>query len=160
MNRTCRDTRGRITRYLDGELAGAQRAALEAHVAACGECRQELAAVRTLRAALAEVPVPGSEAADRTRILAAAGPLLERHAGRAGRARAGAGWLWPDDLVTAGAVAASVVLAVLLVQGRNAGGPAPGVARSSPVYTVAEHEALEAARSLKADETLHLKGMS
>ncbi|PYP99161.1 MAG: hypothetical protein DMD34_00150, partial [Gemmatimonadetes bacterium] len=32
----------RLSEYLDGELAGSERTALEAHLASCGNCRATL----------------------------------------------------------------------------------------------------------------------
>ncbi len=36
----CAGVRGQLSDYLDGELAGPQRAAVEAHLGACEECRR------------------------------------------------------------------------------------------------------------------------
>ena len=50
-----------IRAYLDGELAADARAAFEAHLAACGRCRDEaadLAKVLALLRAAPGVPVP------------------------------------------------------------------------------------------------------
>ena len=38
----------RLSEYVDGELEPAERAALEAHVAGCAECRTDLAGLRTV----------------------------------------------------------------------------------------------------------------
>ncbi len=47
-----------LSAYLDGELAPADAAALERHLAACAECRDELAALREVRALLRALPPP------------------------------------------------------------------------------------------------------
>ncbi len=50
--------RERLSAYLDGELAPADAAALERHLAACAECRDELAGLREVRALLRALPAP------------------------------------------------------------------------------------------------------
>jgi len=44
----CLNTEERLTDYLDGQLQGAERAQLEAHLAECAACRQLAAQVRAL----------------------------------------------------------------------------------------------------------------
>ena len=48
MTWTCEHTETRLSDYLDGLLAGAERSAFEAHVAGCAECAPLLASVRGL----------------------------------------------------------------------------------------------------------------
>ena len=50
--------RERLSAYLDGELAPADAAALERHLAECAECRDELAALREVRTLLRALPQP------------------------------------------------------------------------------------------------------
>lgn len=50
--------RERLSAYLDGELAPDDAAALERHLAACAECRDELAALREVRTLLRALPSP------------------------------------------------------------------------------------------------------
>lgn len=50
--------RERLSAYLDGELAPADAAALERHLAECAECRDELAALREVRTLLRALPPP------------------------------------------------------------------------------------------------------
>jgi anti-sigma factor (TIGR02949 family) len=52
----CGQHRDRFSEYLDGELDGQARAALEAHVAGCAECRQELDALRRTVQAVRDLP--------------------------------------------------------------------------------------------------------
>lgn len=47
-----------IAAYYDGELSGERLRRMEAHLAACPECRAELEALRALSAMLAESPAP------------------------------------------------------------------------------------------------------
>jgi hypothetical protein len=47
-----------LPEYLDGELPAFRRRRLEAHVEACSACRQELAALKEVVAALKATPVP------------------------------------------------------------------------------------------------------
>jgi anti-sigma factor RsiW len=46
---------GLLTEYLEGGLAGATLAALEAHLAGCGACAQYFESLRTTRAAVARL---------------------------------------------------------------------------------------------------------
>ena len=48
----------RLVSYLRGELEAAERAAIEAHLAACPVCRQALADFQRLAADLARLPAP------------------------------------------------------------------------------------------------------
>jgi hypothetical protein len=48
MTWTCEQVESRLSDYLDGLLAGPERAALDAHAAACPECAPLLASVRAL----------------------------------------------------------------------------------------------------------------
>jgi anti-sigma factor RsiW len=84
--------------YLDDRLDPAQRAAAEAHLAACPACRAELAALRDMLAMLEALP-PERLPADLT------GPVLARIAPAANP--------WPQRLALA-AFAAQVVIALAL----------------------------------------------
>jgi hypothetical protein len=59
----------RLDEYLDGELAGADRAAVEDHLASCAACRSELERSKKLEAVLRSVP--SGEAPDADRFLQA-----------------------------------------------------------------------------------------
>lgn len=50
--------RERLSAYLDGELAAADAAALERHLAECAECRDEVTGLREVRALLRALPQP------------------------------------------------------------------------------------------------------
>jgi hypothetical protein len=50
--------RERLSAYLDGELAPAERAALDAHLRECEQCQRELAALLQTRALLRALPTP------------------------------------------------------------------------------------------------------
>ncbi len=159
MNRDCRRLRPLITRHLDRELAEPEVRALDVHLAACAECRAELEALGTLRAAARQVRAPGPRPDESARILAAASPLLERHARAIGRP-ARLPLLWPDDLVTAGALAASFFLLFVLVQERKGTEPGARGVGSSPVYTLEERQARDSGTPLDRGETIHLEGLS
>lgn len=60
---SCPDVR--LEEYLDGELQGAPREAVEAHLASCGDCRRELAELRRLEEVLRAVPAGAAPDADR-----------------------------------------------------------------------------------------------
>lgn len=55
----------RLEEYLDGELAAADRAPLEAHLESCADCRAELERLRKLEALLRRVPAGAPPDADR-----------------------------------------------------------------------------------------------
>jgi anti-sigma factor RsiW len=57
MNPLCWRFRRRLGGYQDEELSARRRARVEAHVAGCESCRQELASLGRLRSALAREPV-------------------------------------------------------------------------------------------------------
>src|SRR5881397_3316708 len=46
-----------LSAYLDGELRGAERARIDAHLPGCAECRETLAALRATVADLAALPL-------------------------------------------------------------------------------------------------------
>ena len=54
--KNCQDIQPDLSAYVDGELAPSRRAEIEAHVAACPRCQQELAGLRTLAAGVAALP--------------------------------------------------------------------------------------------------------
>lgn len=55
---SCRATRGKISRYLDGELRLSKSRLLEAHLAQCRACARELAELRGVGALLRKTAVP------------------------------------------------------------------------------------------------------
>ena len=52
----------RLGAYLDAELEAGERAAVESHLHACASCREELAALREVHAALLRAELPEPEA--------------------------------------------------------------------------------------------------
>lgn len=66
----CADAKAWLPDWLTNELPPTDRAALDAHVAQCAECQQELAATRQLWQQLATVPTPEPRPEMRTRFYA------------------------------------------------------------------------------------------
>jgi hypothetical protein len=52
----CQDIQPELSAYLDGELTPPQRAEVEAHLASCPRCQEELAELKTLAAGVAALP--------------------------------------------------------------------------------------------------------
>ena len=52
----CQDIQPELSAYLDGELMPPQRAEVEAHLASCPRCQEELAELKTLAAGVAALP--------------------------------------------------------------------------------------------------------
>jgi anti-sigma factor ChrR (cupin superfamily) len=52
----CQDIRPELSAYLDGELTPSQRTEVEAHLASCPRCQEELAELKTLAAGMAALP--------------------------------------------------------------------------------------------------------
>lgn len=52
----CQDIQPELSAYLDGELTPPQRAEVEAHLASCPRCREEVAELKTLAAGVAALP--------------------------------------------------------------------------------------------------------
>src|SRR5262245_33034353 len=104
----CERQREMLGALVDGELSGAERVELEAHVAGCASCRQELEELQRLAAAFAALPevrpAPDFEARFWARVARgedAPQGLLARLLG----------WLSPGKgLVLAGAAAAALAL--------------------------------------------------
>ena len=53
---------GRMSAYVDGQLASRRRTRLERHLAQCGECRRLLAGLRSTLDALRRLPAPSGGA--------------------------------------------------------------------------------------------------
>ena len=152
MNRSCTETRRRITRDLDGELPPKEQAKLAAHLEQCAGCRAALDEQRSLRSLWRELPAPVSRPEDRRAIIAAA----ERLGRSAASARPGPFGLRWDTWLTAGALAASVLLAIwssASFRSIHAWGRWP---TSSTVLTVSEAALREEGRGLEARESLEL----
>jgi hypothetical protein len=71
---TCRDARDDLSALLDEAMAPAARAALEAHLAACPDCRRELEALRATAALLRRLGPARAPAGFVDRVVAAAYP--------------------------------------------------------------------------------------
>jgi anti-sigma factor RsiW len=129
--------RERLSAYLDGALAPAERAALESHLADCPACQGELADLRALRALLRAMPAP---ALPRSFLLPEDGavpvPLAAR--GRPSPATVRSRGRGPRAAEWVGALVASLGLALLLGSAfANHGATSAGMA-SAPQYTGAE----------------------
>lgn len=66
----CEDARERLQEYLDGQLPPAETQTVEAHLAACAACREDLALLRQVDAALATLPVLEEPAAFTAQVMA------------------------------------------------------------------------------------------
>ena len=146
----CSEAESMLQRQLDGEDV-AERAALDAHVAACPGCRERFAAADRLTAGLRR-RAPAVGPADLTdRIVARV-----REERRRGRRRRFAGVALASGVL----LAASVLLALgILTQGRKAPGgpPAPVTVQNAPSVQEQFGEAGQAVVALTlrtADETV------
>jgi Putative zinc-finger len=72
---TCADNRSLHSALLDGELAPAERAQVEAHLATCAECTAELSALARTLGMLHALPAPRAPLGFVDRVLEAARPL-------------------------------------------------------------------------------------
>ena len=110
---TCDETRDRLDDFVDGELAPAERAGLEEHLARCAECRAGEARLRALLEEAAALPLEVAPPEDLW-------PHIER------RIRVSGAGSWPRYL----AAAACVVLALAgaLTARNTEPTAAPGVA--------------------------------
>ncbi|MFQ5720474.1 MAG: zf-HC2 domain-containing protein [Acidobacteriota bacterium] len=100
-----------LSAYLDGELAGGERADVEAHLAACASCAAELADLRRLAAAHAGMAAPAVPADLAARLRARLG-LPEEVTGETCDLR-------DADAAVAGAVAGAVPSAGVRLSGRS-----------------------------------------
>lgn len=80
----CEEARDRIGALIDGELAGEPRRDIDAHVAACGGCAQELADLKRLKRQVAAVRAPA-----RPGLADAIRAAVAREAGRSVAAKPG-----------------------------------------------------------------------
>jgi len=69
----CKAVQEQLQEYLDGQLSPGQAQAIQAHLDACAACREELALLRQVDAALATVPLLEESAHFTTRIMAQLG---------------------------------------------------------------------------------------
>jgi anti-sigma factor RsiW len=129
---TCKANRQQFSRYLDGGLDAAARAAVEAHVAGCTGCREELARWQILSGALrgaapAAVPEGLAERAFRAAMAGSVGPaarpvsFLDRFLPVASRT------------AMVGAAATALIWAGLLIGGGGGSGDSSTVAATDPM---------------------------
>ncbi len=114
---------------LDGRLAGAERAEIQAHVARCRRCREELAALERGRAAARGLPKLAQPADLAVRIARALDAEDRPSAPSPTRRRLPHRW----PLVAAGLIAAAALVALLMVRRATADLPA-AVARDFAGY--------------------------
>ncbi len=124
---TC-DQLSQIHRYHDGELSPPQRAEVEAHLAACVECRRALADLQRLSSLIAAAPMAEMPAEALQRMADAGAAAMDRGIVRI------AGWL-------TAAAAAVIAGALLYWPGEYANGEAQAtvwetVAVTSPIAAV------------------------
>lgn len=136
----------RLAGYVDGTLEQAERAAVDAHLASCERCREEIELADGARAALAaleDVPVPYGLT---DRVIAEAGTRFERRR-----------VVW-ERLQWAGGLAAAAALVLVVVL--NVGGQ-PDAARqlAATAATGAAVEAPEAAQDASASGLPPFQGL-
>jgi anti-sigma factor RsiW len=101
-----------LTAYVDGELAAAERARVEAHLAGCDSCRATQALLLRTVAVLRDVPALEPSAEVRRQVLR----RIDEQAPSLG-ARLLAGWRATWLLPTLAGTAAAAILAVALIRG-------------------------------------------
>ncbi|HVR86842.1 MAG TPA: FecR domain-containing protein [Planctomycetota bacterium] len=102
---TCAEFEPRLGAHLDGQLAGDERAAVDAHLASCDACRQALEGIRAQHQVLEE-----AFASDRRANEALAGRVVDAFRGRPRRR------LW---FISGAAAAAALLLGLLLLRERE-----------------------------------------
>jgi Putative zinc-finger len=114
--RECGGLRRELGVYVVGAIAGAERRAIDDHLASCPDCRRELAELAGLPGLLARVPVieaeglvgpEGNGSADELRIDASLGSLLRRAADYRRHGR----WPWLAAAAAAGLLAGAGAVA-------------------------------------------------
>jgi anti-sigma factor RsiW len=121
----------RLSAYLDGELAPAERAAVEAHLAACPECAAFLAELSAADRAAAALPAEAPEGYFDTFPARVRARLQPRKAARP--ARRVPAWTW----AAAAALFLAVITPLTLREARHAADearpPAPTAAKTAPL---------------------------
>ncbi len=126
--------------YLDDDLAGSERAALEAHLERCPSCAEELELARRISGELRSLP----RMACPPEVSRAAIEHADSHPPLVARLRG----LWSDRRVWQPAVAFALVAALGIAYWREAGAPAP-VAPPAPEAAYSEAEIARAEAELK-----------
>jgi hypothetical protein len=114
--------REQLWAFLDGELTGTTRQAMQVHLETCASCKEELAALRRLSQTLREAPLPAAlpPAARFSEALVQRLPPRSTHAIAVSMPRAG--WLVPLGMLLALVlVQATSVLSILVGLARSAG---------------------------------------
>jgi hypothetical protein len=142
--------RERLSAYLDGELAPAERAAVAAHLDACGECQARLAELGAADEAAAALPLEAPAGYFESFPARVRARLEPRPARRARRLPA---WTW--------AAAAALLLAVvtpltLLRRPHMAPSVPPGESRAAPVAAREARQAASPAPAAGRDELAKL----
>ena len=133
-----------VSAYADGELAGDDLAAVEAHLEACAECRGRVEAYREMDLAAADagsLRAPEVGAAEWERRGAEIERSLDHRAGR-GRRAVGSSWFRRVAWGFAVAAAAVIMLAVFFPGdlGQNGGPPESGGAVAEVISCEAEDD--------------------
>lgn len=121
----CEREREAIGALVDGQLEGAERAELEAHLAGCTGCRQELDELQRLAAAFAALPAVEPPADFEARFWARIAREADAPRGFAARLRA---LFSPAGFVAAGVVAAAALLLFMNAPRTQLPAAAPGAA--------------------------------
>jgi anti-sigma factor RsiW len=113
---SCAERREALSAYVDDELAPAERAELETHLAGCPACREALAGARRLSSQLSALPAPVPPGDFEARFWAR---IARGEAAGSGGALAWIGGLLrPRRLVALGGIAAAAVALVLVLRGQ------------------------------------------
>lgn len=140
----------RLSAYLDGELAPAERVVVAAHLEACGECQARLAELRAADEAAAALPLeapPGYFESFPARVRARLEPRPAR------RARTLPAWTW----VAAAALLLAVVTPLTLLRRPHVAPSVPlGEAPAAPVATREARQAASPAPGAGRDELAKL----
>lgn len=140
----CRRVRNHLSAYADGELGGAERCQVEAHLAECADCAREYASLQKLVRLTTAIPMEETPSSLHSRIMAQLGadsPGGRAHPRPAFPMRLGVfnPWMW----AAAGGAAAALIMGLFP---RSPGSPEP---HQSPLRTQPKSRA-EAPRDRRA----------
>jgi anti-sigma factor RsiW len=145
MTLTCDQASELLTAYLDGELADAERAAVEAHLSGCPACQSRVEALRSAIAALATLPGIESSAGFEARVLGAFDRPRTRRPHWARRVAVA--------LVTGGAVAAAVLIAL---PGKQLPGTPSELAMAADLDLLENYDAVQASDAVSNAEDVEI----
>ncbi len=142
----CRDIEQELSAYIDGEVTGAVRAEIEAHIAACPNCRKRLAELKKLVEGTAQIPKPQTAqqflSEIRRKIAADATPVRKTWADVLFRPA------WLKVPIEALALIVILVTATLLIRPANRPVEALGMKEAKqPVRNSTENSGTQAART-------------